>query len=104
MEQIRKHIEEQKEIAKKVKERQEARLERLQKATKANELVYTKDAVYEMDHTRSILDKFTRNNRGELVRTKKSTTATPKVKKNKKRHFHVEKVLQGWTDLLLGES
>ena len=94
MDQIRKHINEQKEIAKKVKARQEARLDRLQKATKANELVYTKEGVYEMDHTRRpILDKFTRNNRGELVRSKKSTI---KLKK-KRKHFHVEKVSQGST-------
>ncbi len=90
MEQVRRHINEQKEIAKKVKARQEARLERLQKATKANELVYTRDGVYEMDHCRRpILEKFTRNDRGELVRTRRSSI---KMKKKKKKHFHCEKV------------
>lgn len=84
---IRKIVIEQKEIAKKVEAKREARLKRLHGYARVNELIFTKDGVYEIDAYRRPVQGMVRNNRGEVVKHKKSL-----LKKKKKRQFKVEKV------------
>lgn len=86
MNRIRKIVQEQKEIAKKVEAKREARLKRLHEIGRVNELIFTKDAVYEIDaYRRPLCQSSVRNSRGDIAKHKKS-------KKKKKRQFSVEKV------------
>lgn len=90
MENIRKIVLEQKEIEKKVEARREARLKRLHGCARVNELIFTKDGVYEIDaYRRPVYRSLVRNNRGEITKHKK-----PLQKKKKKKQFRVEKVCQ----------
>jgi hypothetical protein len=83
---IRRIFLEQKEIVKKVNEKRAARLRRLHELGRVNEVIFTKDGVYEMDaYRRPIHQTSARNNRADIAKHKK-----PK----KKKQFRVEKVQQ----------
>lgn len=87
MNRVRRIVQEQKEIAKKAEEKKETRLKRLHDFGRVNELIYTKDGVYEIDGYRHpICQTSVRSNSREgIPKTKKS-------KKKKRRQFRVEKV------------
>lgn len=85
MENIRKIVLEHKEIEKKVEAKREARLKRLHGYARVNELIFTKDGVYEIDaYRRPLYRSLVRNNRGEISKNK--------PKRKKKKQFRVEKV------------
>lgn len=88
MEAIRRIVLEQKEIEKKVEARREARLKRLHGSARVNELLFTKDGVYEIDaYRRPLCRSLVRNNRGEILKHKKFIQ-----KRKKKKLFRLEKV------------
>lgn len=90
MSQIRKVVKERKEIVKKLQEKDEARLRRLQDSARVNELIYTNNGIYEIDTHRRPVQRLVRDEAGagsgELVKPKKIK------KKKRKRSFRVEKV------------
>lgn len=85
-------MKERKEIVRKLQEKDEARLRRLQDAARVNELIYTSNGIYEIDAYRRPVQRLVRDETGpgpgELVKPKKASK-----KKKRKRPFRVEKVI-----------
>ena len=85
-------MKERKEIVRKLQEKDEARLRRLQETARVNELIYTKNGIYEIDAYRRPVQRLVRDETGtgpgELVKPKKTNSK----KKKRKRPFRVEKV------------
>lgn len=89
MNQIRKIVDEQKMVVNEVEARREARLKRLHGRARVNELIYTKEGVFEIDAYRHpILQDLLRNESGEVVKPRKPS----QKKRKKKRQIYVEKV------------
>lgn len=90
MNEIRKIVNEQRAVVNKIERKSDARLERLQKCAHVNELVFTKDGIYEIDqHRYPVLRRLMateKEEKEEKVKIKKSS------KRKKKRQFHIEKV------------